>query len=691
MFFSLSENTVPLTTSRAEDDQQMKHQTNPVEQKESFYKNASTVNVESQDIFASPAHWKHDSESDYCVLNNCDSNSNNVIVKSDIGGPTYESNTPERQALKPPTVPVSKYKNKNYVAKQTASSNLSKVLIKLSSESKNDCASPKTDSFESKRIGIVKESLESSSEFGNAQVVVFERQTGPLLETQSKKDVPVITTKKTARSKARKPRLSSDGAVMRELDKNLLVEGLLHSIESKSNVRNTGQGSKVTDQDLASNTVGSTDVRSAGNNCPESSHAVVTTELSKISVTEQSRIIQEQSEILLQPIEGHNLDNSNSKYRKRRLSVLSDFSVQRRSYRIAEQSSQSNSQSQDSDITSPVSFSTKPRRKSGNLDISLSRKKRKSVLVTSMFQCLVDEGKRQNDNEEFSLPDEFLDICLRKSGHSLQNSPDVFEGSDDIEHCDKIKHKTTDDYLISESNTCDSVSLVECEENDGDFDKLAKNGGEIVARLTDTERTGENVSVGKPSITDQLQAVRLDTCDNKDQAYSISPSELTADRPGDQCVSANSSKVEVMSPLLFESQTDNQPMFTFNNQVTAENDADATLNDIDALDKTIHSDKEMDEHFELNSRSGEGKSITDIKVDVLLTKTGAADSVGSFIKETDEIKGDKMGVEFLDKEKHAQILEIDKVGFHVDGDEKNVCNLKQVATFKVIRILCGDN
>ncbi|XP_045214943.2 uncharacterized protein LOC123565026 [Mercenaria mercenaria] len=85
--------------------------------------------------------------------------------------------------------------------------------------------------------------------------------------------------------------------------------------------------------------------------------------------------------------------------RKRR---SSGFEAQRRSSRIAGQPSQdSQSQSTESEVISPSFVTTG----------EAAAKKR--VIISSVFQCLVDEGRRKSDIEEFSVPADVLESQLK--------------------------------------------------------------------------------------------------------------------------------------------------------------------------------------------------------------------------------------------------------------------------------------
>ncbi|XP_052266190.1 uncharacterized protein LOC127868445 isoform X3 [Dreissena polymorpha] len=203
-----------------------------------------------------------------------------------------------------------------------------------------------------------------------------------------------------------------------------------------------------------------------------------------------------------------------SQGRKRRFSGLE---TQRRSRRISGQPSQeSYAQRQGTKV---------PKMKS-----------KKQVILSSLFQYLVDEAARKNGEiEDFSIPDEYIDSCFKMN--ALCNGVDFM--SDDSNDAKKVVIDNVHDL----GETCETEIATLNDKKNVMKENSAELSNEYSASL--------EIEKGGYQSTESL---------NED----LDVSDLAEIRAGDNCASMNHSKSEnIESPTLFESQSDHETDFSF--------------------------------------------------------------------------------------------------------------------------------
>lgn len=396
---------------------------------------------------------------------------------------------------------MSKYKNRNFIGNQANSSKTINGNVENLNGEKIGLNSVCWEKLVNKDLKVTK-----AQSFDNAQVVVFERQTSSLVKSSTNKNNVDERSHKPG-SETDKMEDTSKRTVMKEIKSNLL--------EQEKAVLNIGNALKENlIQDIEQTLV-------------EKEHNKLS---SLASASGHNKNLRRHS------LGASTIGTINpSRSRKRRFSGYGDDDVQRRSSRIAEQTSQDLSE-ENPEVTSPFYESvrgslTRVRRRSGLFGTASSWKSKKCVLVTSMFQCLVDEGKRKNTPEDFSLPDEFLDLCQISTEHVLDDC--------------------AENIVETKSRQCDNDECSDLNEVKSTRNSTAEHSPKIVSSPKssgdpDASKTADLNSFLQPNTHSEV----------------LEPADLSISRPCDNCVSANSSKTEALSPTLFDSQSDQ--LFAFN-------------------------------------------------------------------------------------------------------------------------------
>lgn len=436
-----------------------------------------------------------------------------TVVTSSLPGDSVSRN--KQHISKRMSLSVSKYKNKNHVTRQ-------KVQLQSSDEVDiTEQSSGKPDHMGRVTEQLTKNSSKSFRGIDGAQVIVFERQTAVSSQYFINKNTKdsfktstngnmVYDMESTISSKNSDPADKSNSAD--EATRKALIELQSNTDEKDSSINQNEKVSSATVETILKN-------NSFKINHSDGSPSPVVASTNTVNLP---------------------------KRRKRRSSSIRDTFIQRRSSRIAEQGSQ-DTWSPGPEIVSPDGQLSKQRSKSHLCGAVSARKSKQCILLTSVFQCLVDEGKRKKETEDFSLPDRFLDAFLGDSEHSLKSDFDK----------DSEKHISRLDISTVASHPSCNPELESSSYLKG-LGILYKHKG----------IAGDSVQKSlSESKVDHCREIQMDKSTSEAQSHnsSVALSDIVDTRPCDQCVSANSSKTEVVSPLLFESQSDHQPAFTFDN------------------------------------------------------------------------------------------------------------------------------
>ena len=229
--------------------------------------------------------------------------------------------------------------------------------------------------------------------------------------------------------------------------------------------------------------------------------------------------------------------NVKSRSRKRR----SSSAKRRQSLRIAELSSQESSQSNSESLLADLCISSN-KQKSNHMN--------KTLEVSSIFHCLLDEAKRENTNSEFSLPPDFTEEFKHLQMDAENKVPEVISKPESMDDTDAqsvnedVKVKESKSSLPTDESNGTELSLnekAECkEEAKGEEDQhLELFHDESADKLNLTEPTAFEMEKNPTSeLTVQVNDDMDGDCDENNTALQ------------------NSENISCMSPPLFESQTD---------------------------------------------------------------------------------------------------------------------------------------
>ena len=276
------------------------------------------------------------------------------------------------------------------------------------------------------------------------------------------------------------------------------------------------------------------------------------------------------------PCSSEEIINVKSRRRKRKSFTTTK---ERQSLRIAELSSQETlSQSTIESSSSDFEFPC-------DIPVQKLKQTRKSLFISSIFQCLVDEGKREKSNTEFSLPSDFikklyldklspenLNIqsgCVEKTSCNSSNMSGIDSRNSEImKDTSKLTNQnvlnivespvlklTSSPEITDKTEVTESVGQKSCENMLPVNVCHSKEGICELVSNTDLSQT-------KTTCSDKHScfSVQTDTVENKTDK--INHCALTARSPADICSKdiklprPKDLQNHSMSPSLFDSQTD---------------------------------------------------------------------------------------------------------------------------------------
>ena len=229
--------------------------------------------------------------------------------------------------------------------------------------------------------------------------------------------------------------------------------------------------------------------------------------------------------------------NVKSRSRKRR----SSSAKRRQSLRIAELSSQESSQSNSESLLADLYISSHKQK---------SKHMNKTLEVSSIFHCLLDEAKRKNTNSEFSLPPDFseefkhLQMDAENKVPEVISKPESMDDTDAQSVIEDVKVKESKSSLSTDESNGTELSLIEkaeCkEEAKGEEDQhLELFHDESADKLNLTEPT----------------AVEMEKNPTSELTVQVSD-DMEGDGDENNAALQNSENISCLSPPLFESQTD---------------------------------------------------------------------------------------------------------------------------------------
>ena len=269
--------------------------------------------------------------------------------------------------------------------------------------------------------------------------------------------------------------------------------------------------------------------------------------------------------------------NIKSRCRKRR----STSGKRRQSLRIAELSSQESSRSNSDSLLSDFYVAH---------HVQKSKPTDKTLVVSSIFQCLLDEVKRENSNTEFSLPSDFSEDFEHLQLGTEKEMSEVLlqtESNTDTEAqcCNEAIQMKVSERLPNERNS----SIDDTELGLNEKTKCLKEKREQTQQLEHNSDQFSSVSLTKPdrytsnSNSKQTEVTKNENVPENENRITNSSSKLhvqvtcVPDKDDqDNSILQTSENLSCMSPPLFESQTDKH--IAANNTDSNEPDTDTDIN-----------------------------------------------------------------------------------------------------------------